>query len=328
MVLDPDHSFPYFNLSASYIFRGRLVEARTTLQKASERKINIPEMLYARFQIAFLENDHTEMAKLAALGGEKSGEQDWIGTWMTDQEGAVLAYAGDLRQARKKSRQAVDLAKQARRRDGAAQHEAAAAVREALFGYPSEARQSAASVIDLSKGQTAQYGAAVALALAGDSSRTQALADDLSARFPEDTLVKISYLPVLRALLALNRREPERALEVLEAAAPYELGDHSGASVGFSGPLYPVYVRGLAYLAAHQGPEAAKEFQKILDHRGIVTTDPIGAIARLQLGRALALAGDKTKAKSAYQDFLTLWKDADAEIPIFKQARAEFARLP
>ena len=327
MMLDPDHSFPYFNLAASYIYRDRLAEARSTLQRASERKIDMPELLYARFQIAFLENDHTEMEGLAALGRERSGAQDWIPAWVIDQEGAVLAFSGHLQQARKKSRQAVDLAKQAGRRDGAAQHQAAAAVREALFGYPSEARQIAADVLDLSKGRITQYGAAVALALAGDSSRGQTLADDLAARFPEDTLVKISYLPALRALLALNRREAAKAIDLLEIAGPYEMGDHSGASVGFSGPLYPVYVRGLAYLAAHQGADAAREFQKILDHRGIVVTDPIGALAHLQLGRAFALAGVRSKAKSAYNDFLTLWKDADVEIPILKDARAEFARL-
>ena len=327
IMLDPDHSFPYFNLAASYIYRDRLAEARSTLQRASERKIDMPELLYARFQIAFLENDPTEMETLAALGRERAGAQDWIPAWVIDQEGAVLASSGHLQQARKKSRQAVDLAKQAGRRDGAAQHAATAAVREALFGYPSDARQIAADVLDLSKGRIAQYGAAVALALAGDSSRAQTLADDLAARFPEDTLVKISYLPVLRALLALNRREAAKAIDLLEIAGPYEMGDHSGASVGFSGPLYPVYVRGLAYLAAHQGADAAREFQKILDHRGIVVTDPIGALAHLQLGRAFALAGVRSKAKSAYNDFLTLWKDADVEIPILKDAKAEFARL-
>jgi predicted Zn-dependent protease len=221
----------------------------------------------------------------------------------------------------------VDLATEAGRRDGAAQHEAASAVREALFGYPSEARESAASVLRLSKGHTAQYGAAVALALAGDLSRAQALADDLGARFPFDTLVKISYLPTLRALLAIDRGQPAKALDALEIAGPYEMGDHSGASVAFSGPLYPVYVRGLAYLATNQGTAAAQEFQKILDHRGIVLTDPISVMSHLQLGRAYALAGDRTKAKAAYEDFLTMWKDADADIPILKNANTEYARL-
>src|SRR4029453_11249396 len=186
MTLDPDHSFPYYNLAASYIYRNRLAEALSTLQKASERKLDIPELLYARFQIAFLEHNPGEMERLAAQAQQRAGARDWIAGWVIDQEGAVLAYSGHLRQARKKSRQAVDLAVQAGRSDGAAQHEATAAVREALFGNLSEARERAASVLNLSKGPTARYGAAVALAIAGESSRAQTIADDLAARFPED----------------------------------------------------------------------------------------------------------------------------------------------
>jgi hypothetical protein len=231
-----------------------------------------------------------------------------------------------LQLARGESRRAVDLARQAGRRDGAAQHEAAIAVREALYGNANDARPSAASVVDLSSDRDAQYGAALALGLAGDS-RSQRLADDLALRFPEDTLVRFSYLPTLRALLALNRHEPSTAIKLLQAAAPYELGYEGANSVGFVGSFYPIYVRGLAHLAAHQGADAAREFQKILDHRGIVVTDPIGALAHLQLGRAFALAGDTRRAKTAYQDFLTLWKDADPHIPIVKAARAEYASL-
>ena len=140
--------------------------------------------------------------------------------------------------------------------------------------------------------------------------------------------MRFSYLPTLRALLALNRHEPSIAINLLQAAAPYELGYEGANSVGFVGSFYPIYVRGLAHLAAHHGADAAREFQKILTHRGIVVTDPIGALARLQLGRAFVIAGDTASAKTAYADFLTLWKDADPDIPIFKEARAEFARLP
>ena len=183
------------------------------------------------------------------------------------------------------------------------------------------------AALALSKGREVEYGAAFALALAGDSARSQTLANDLERRFPEDTPVRFCYTPVLRALLALNRDEPSKAVELLQIAGPYELGAPPSSFYGFFGTFYPAYVRGLAYLAAHQGAEAAAEFQKILDHRGIVISDPIGALAHLQLGRAYALSGDKTKAKSAYQDFLTLWKDADPEIPIFKQAKAEYAKL-
>jgi hypothetical protein len=180
----------------------------------------------------------------------------------------------------------------------------------------------------LSRGRDVEYGAAFALALLGDSPRSQATADDMEKRFPEDTFVKFSYLPALRALLALNHGEPSKAIELVQMAAPYELGVPGSTTFGLFGALYPVYVRGDAYLASHKGPQAAKEFQKILDHPGIVFNDPVGAVARLQLGRALALpGGDKAKARAAYQDFLALWKDADQDIPILKQARTEYAKL-
>ena len=166
-----------------------------------------------------------------------------------------------------------------------------------------------------------QYVAALVLALAGDAARSQVLADDLRKRFPEDTLVQFNYLPTLQAQLALNRNNVTKAVESVRSAAPYELGD-----VGTT-TLYPAYVRGLAFLAGHRGNEAAIEFQKILDHRGIVVNEPIGALAHLQLGRAYAMQGDIVKTRAAYQDFLTLWKDADPDIPILKQAKAEYARL-
>jgi hypothetical protein len=173
-----------------------------------------------------------------------------------------------------------------------------------------------------------EYGAALALAVARDSARSQMLANDLERRFPEDTSVRFTYLPTVRAVLALNRRDPSKAIELLQAATNYELGTPlCSTPPGFFGMLYPAYVRGQAYLAGHRGAEAAAEFQKILDHKSIVISDPIGALARLQLGRAFAMSGEITRAKSAYQDFLTLWKDADAGIPILEQAKAEQARL-
>jgi predicted Zn-dependent protease len=162
-----------------------------------------------------------------------------------------------------------------------------------------------------------RYKAALALAVAGDASRAQVVADDLGEHFPKNTVAQFNYLPTLHAQIALDRKDAPRAIEALHAAAPYELGDE----------LYPAYFRGLAYIAAHRGSEAASEFQKILDHRGIVWNAPIGALTHLQIGRAYVLQGDNAKARAAYQDFLSLWKDADPDIPILKQAKAEYAKL-
>jgi eukaryotic-like serine/threonine-protein kinase len=185
----------------------------------------------------------------------------------------------------------------------------------------------AAAALKLSNDQEVEYGAAFAFAVSGDSSRAQSLVSDIEKRFPEDSSARFSYLPTIHAALALNRATPAAALESLQVAVPHELGIPPSGVSGLFGALYPVYVRGLTFLAANKPAEAAAEFQKILDHRGIVVSDPIGALAHLQLGRAYALSGDNTKAKSAYQDFLALWNDADPDIPLLKQARAEYAKL-
>ena len=165
----------------------------------------------------------------------------------------------------------------------------------------------------------------MALALTGDAVRAKALADDLGKRFPEDTVVRVNYLPTLRAQLSVTRNDATKGIEVLQAAVPYELGQSLLGDVTTN--MYPVYVRGETYRTAHRGTEAAAEFQKILDHRGIVLNSPIGAVAHLQIARAYAMQGDTAKAKAAYQDFLTLWKDADSDIPILIAAKAEYAKL-
>ena len=225
------------------------------------------------------------------------------------------------------SQRASELAERSARLESVAQYEIAAALREAFFGNVAAARRGAMAALQLSKDRGVEYGAAFVLAVAGDSSQAQALANDVEKRFPEDTSVRFNYLPTLRALLALNRSEPTKAIEVLQVAAAYDLASPPSSFHGFFGSLYPVYVRGQAYLAARRGAEAAAEFQKILDHRGIVVSDPVGVAARLQSGRAFALSGDTAKAKAAYQDFLALWKDADAGTPILKQAKSEYAKL-
>jgi hypothetical protein len=172
-----------------------------------------------------------------------------------------------------------------------------------------------------------EYGAAFALALSGNLPRAGVLADDLEGRFPEDTAVQFVYVPELRALIALKQDKPAKAVELLQSTTPYEEGQPPSSFFGFYGMYYPAYLRGEAYLAEHQGLAAAAEFQKILDHRGVVISDPIGALAHLQQARAFALLGDKIKAKAGYKEFLQLWKNADPGIPVFERARIENANL-
>ena len=321
--LDSDHTMVYANLASDYIYLGRLPDAENTLQRAAARKLEIPDFLGHRYLIAFLKDDAPEMSRLAVLGEENPEFEDW----MRHKEASVLAYSGHLRQARVVSRRAIDLALRKGRREAAAQLEAAAAVREALLGNRAEASRRVTPAHGYSNGRDAEYGAALAIAFAGDSSRAQRTLGELTKRFPDDSMVKFSYVPVLRAVVALNHREPYKAIDLLQAANACELGYQGANSVGFAGSLYPIYVRGEALLRVGHGSEAAAEFQKILDHRGIVFADPIGVLARLQLGRAFRMAGDAAKARDAYQGFLALWKDADPEIPIFQQAKAEYAKL-
>jgi hypothetical protein len=213
-------------------------------------------------------------------------------------------------------------------RDSAASYRAARAVWEAVCGHAAEGKRDATAALDLSKGRDVEYAAGFALALAGDSSRSEALAGDLEKRFPEDTFVKFTYAPVLHALAALGRGKPADGVERLEIARPYELAANGLSFNGnYLGGLHSAFVRGEAFIGAHRYAEAAAEFQKILDHRGIVALDPIGALAHLQLGRVFALSGDKTKAKGAYEAFLALWKDADPAVPILQSAKAEYDKL-
>ena len=247
---------------------------------------------------------------------------------MAHAEALALARSGRLQAARRSSSRAVDLALQEGEREAAASYRAARAVWEAVCGNAAEGKKSAMAALELSKGRDVQYAAGLALALSGGSSQSEALAGDLEKRFPEDTFVKFTYVPVLRALAALGRGKPADSVERLQIALRYELAVNGlNFHHFYLGGLHSAYVRGEAFIAAHRYAEAAAEFQKILDHRGIVGLDPIGALAHLQLGRVFALSGDKAKAKAAYEAFLALWKDADPDIPILKSAKAEYARL-
>jgi serine/threonine protein kinase/tetratricopeptide (TPR) repeat protein len=324
VALDPQFPPGLNNLAWTYIQLNRLPDAENTIRQASELKVP-GEYLFMRYTIAFLRGDQAGMQREAA----QSEGNAHLGDQIIYKESCILAHSGRLKEARRKSRQAVDLALQAaHKRENAATYDTGAAVREAFFGNAQEARRYAAAALDLSpKGRNVEYGAAFALALLGDIARSQALAKDLDKQFPEDTYVRFTYLPTLKALWALSRGDFSGAIEELHTAAPYELAV-SGSGNGAFGSFSAVYLRGKAYLLAHRGAEAAAEFQKILDYPGILEADPVGVVARLQLARAFIMAGDTAKAKTAYQDFLTLWKDADPEIPIFQQAKADYAKLP
>ena len=319
--LSPDFSPSYALVMFDYIALNRLDEAKTTYRQAVERKLKYPIFPLLLYQIAFSQNDAAGMAQQV----EGSAGQPGVEDIMLANEADTAAFFGRLREAREFSRRAVDSAERADKKEAAATHSAVSGLREALLGNADEARKRAAFAMERSAGVDVRYGSALALAFAGDD-RAQTLIDDLGQSFPEATIVQFNYLPTLRARIALNRGNTPEALERLRTATQYELGYSTYSPYGWTA-LYPVYVRGEAYLTAHQGGEAAAEFQKILDHRGIVLNEPIGALAHLGLARAYAMQGDTAKAKAAYQDFLTLWKDADPDIPVLKQAKAEYAKL-
>jgi hypothetical protein len=313
----------YAGLVDSYLSRNLFEEARATAQEAQAKNLDTPYLRFDLYRLAFLQNDTAGMAQQVAWAAGKRGSEDvFLGN-----EADTAAYFGQAGKARELSRQAHSSATQSQQRETAALHEAAAAIREALFGNADKARKWAASTKQLRNSRDVQYGALLALALTGDLSqgetRLEQLADDFARRFPEDTLVEFNYLPTLRAQMAIDHHDPSKAIELLQAAAPYELGSSPASFTA----LYPIYVRGEAYLSLHQGSQAATEFQKLLDHRGIVWNEPIGALAHWQLGRAYVLQGDSAKAKSEYSVFLGLWKDADPDIPVLKQAKAEYAGL-
>jgi len=324
IAADPNFAMAYGGLASSYFSTDHFPEAESTLQRASERKLEIPSFLVLRYNIAVLNGDQEEMDRAVSQAkGKRRAEH-----WMAHEEALALARSGRLQAAQRSSSRAVGLALQEGGGDSAASYRASRAVWEGLCGNAAEGIRNALAALELSKGRDVEYAAGFALALSGDSSRAEALAGDLEKRFPEDTFVKFTYAPVLRALAALRRAKPAESVDRLEIARPYEMAANGLSFNGsYLGGLHSAYVRGEAFIGAQRYAEAAAEFQKILDHRGIVGLDPIGSPAHWQLGKAFALSGDKAKAKAAYEAFLALWKDADPDIPILKQAKAEYAKL-
>lgn len=321
--LAPEFGVGYALLGSNSLSLDRLGAAEDAVRRASERKLDIPLLALLRYNIAFLKGNIGGMQSEVAAAQGKSGVEELI----SDRQASALAYAGHLQEATKMLRRASDLAQQAAHREKAASFETRVALWEAFYGNAPTAKPAAMAALTLAKNREVQYAAALALAIAGDSSQAQTLANDLERGFPEDTSVKFNYLPSVRAFLALNHGDPAKAIELLQVAVPYELGQPRSAQTSFFGALYPIYARGQAYLAAGQAAEAAREFHKILDHPGIMVGDPIGVLAHLQLGRAYAMQGDNANAKTAYQDFLVLWKDADSDIPVLKQAKVEYSKL-
>jgi tetratricopeptide (TPR) repeat protein len=319
--LEPESGLNYDNLAETYRNLHRLEDSRTTAEEAQAKNLDSPSLRFTLYQLAFLQNNTEGMAEQVDWSASKPEAEDVMLAFEAD----TAAYTGRLGKARDLSRRAIASSERAREKETAATYEADAALRETLFGDTVEARLRAAGTLGHSSGRDVEYGAALALALAGDTARAQTLADDLAKRFPEDTVVQFNYLPTINAQFALGRNDVSKAIEILQTAIPYELGTPA-TNFNFVS-LFPVYIRGQVYLTAGHGKEAAIEYQKILDHRGVVVNAPIGALAHLQIGRAHALQGDTAKARAAYQDFLTLWKDADADIPIFKQAKSEYAKL-
>ena len=319
--LEPNTALLYRGVLRAYLDLDRVGEAEAVVETARAKDLDshLGGVLYG---LAFYRDDSSGMLREVARVNGVPGEEDLVLALEAD----TAAYFGHLERARELSRRAADFARLSAGKETAASYHAVSALREALFGNGAKARQQAVLANGGSTGRDAEYGLALALAYAAKDSQTRALADDLGKRFPEDTIVQFNYLPTLRAKMALNHSNPRLALDVLQASTPFELGAPSSSYYNWPS-LYPVYVRGEAYLAAHQGREAAAEFQKILGHRGIVLNEPIGALAHLGLARAYALQGDTAKSRSAYQDFLALWKDADPDTPIFQQAKAEYAGL-
>jgi tetratricopeptide (TPR) repeat protein len=313
--LAPDNVVIYENLGLAYVNLNRLDEAKATFDQAFAHKLDAGVLRLNMYFLAFLRGDAAQMAQQVAWAAGKPGIEDMLMSAQSDTE----AYYGRLDKARDFSRRAVDSAVRADYKGTAAGWQVNAALREAELGNTAAARQGVMATLGVFPGRLVKMQAAITLASIGDARRAQALAEELQKNYPTNTMLKLYWLPTINAAIELSRSNSSQALVYLEAPAPYELRQ--------SGNLYPAYLRGQAYLLAHNGSAAAAEFQKLLDHRGIALNAVTGSLAHLQIGRAYTMAGDTAKAKAAYQDFLTLWKDADPDIPILKHAKAEYAKL-
>ncbi|MGC2108018.1 MAG: protein kinase [Candidatus Korobacteraceae bacterium] len=319
LQLNPSHVINYTNLAGTYINLNRFDEAAAVLAQARAHKLENQALLADAYALAFLRGDGAEMARQLAAAMGKLGVEDQLLAMQADTD----AYYGRLAKARQSTQLASDSATRAGAKEAAALWQLGGALHEAELGDAQRARNEASKAMSSGDGKNAQILAALTLARTGDRKQAHALADDLAKQFPSDTIVNDYWLPSIQAAIALNEKNSAAAIEALQPALPYEFGSPSpGIAFG-----YAPYLRGLAYLEARQGKEAAAEFQKLLDHRGVVLNFPVGALAELQLARARLMQGDKAGARQAYAAFLTLWKDADPDNPILLEAKAEYQKL-
>jgi serine/threonine protein kinase/predicted Zn-dependent protease len=318
--LEPRVAAGYSNLGQIYIALNLLDEASATFQQALKQKLDAGYLRLWMYYLALLRNDRADMEQQVAWGTGKPGDEDPLLSAQSDTE----AYYGRLIKAREFSSRAVNSAKHADAKETAALWEANAALREAEFGNSALARNDVATALALAPGRDVEVLSALAYARAGNILPSQELVDKLNKEFPTNTLVQIYWLPVIRAAIELDRKDSSQAIELLQTPMSYDLAEPTPLQLG---PMYPAYLRGEAYRQEHRGKEAASEFQKILDHRGVVVNFPLGAVAHLGLARAYALEGEVPKSGAAYRELFTLWKDADPDIPILKEAEAEYAKL-
>src|SRR6266849_863900 len=320
--LDPGSAAWYENLATAYIALQRLEEAQNILNLAFARKLDDPSMHADLYALAFLRGESAGMEREMAWSAGKPSGEDTMLALQADTE----AYSGHVQKARELSRRAVEVAQTAQLNEPAAIWQGIAALREAMYGNLEEARKGADKVIEIApKSRDAQTLTILVLSRVGDVRRAQTMLGDLAAANVSNTIVQSAWVPTVRAQTAMINQEPKQALELLEAVKPYERGQLIG-NLSYS-CMIPVYVRAEAYLGAKRGPQAAAEFQKLLDSRGVVGNCWSGALAHLGQARAQALSGSTRAARASYQEFFALWKDADANIPILKSARAEFAKL-
>jgi len=317
--LGPDAT-GYSNLAGSYLQLERFDDAQKTIDEAQKQNLAGDFLHLAIYQLAFLKGDAAEMGRQVAWAAGKPGTEDFLLSFQSDTE----AYSGHLTKARDFSRRAVDAAVRNSSKETAAIWQVNAALREAEFGNQATAKQDVAAALTLTPGRDVEILAALTLARSGETVRAKTIVGELEKSYPSETILKVYWLPTIKAAIELDANNAAQSLVYLEAAAPYELGEPPQLQLG---TLYPPYIRGLAYLAQRNGAAAAAEFQRVLDHRGIVVNFVTGEMARLGMARAYALSGDTTKARAAYQDFLALWKDADPDIPILQEAKAEYAKL-